>query len=170
MLIALRRQIGLADADFALFAGVDARGDLGAGFAHGRIVDGVDVAASGAGRIFRAEPYRCGRAGNHTASKAVAAVRCERSAIAGAGLRLHGEGGAAGAVVAGDIGVGVVRALRALGRVVRADFERIALVAPVAVVVARARVLIEVAIRLARRVVLAGNTAVEALFGVIAGA
>ena len=39
--------------------------------------------------------------------------------------------------------------------------------APIAIVVARTRILVEVTIRLARRIVLSGNTTVEAVFGVV---
>jgi hypothetical protein len=65
----------------------------------------------------------------------------------------------------------VVRALAAvvvLGVVPGGDLVRIAAVVPVAVVVAGARVLIEVAVRLAGRVVLARDAAVVAVFRVVA--
>src|SRR5438876_217954 len=60
---------------------------------------------------------------------------------------------------AAELEVRVILALRVLGREVGADLVRVTGVVPLAVVVAAAGVLVEVTIRLAGRVVLAGDLA-----------
>lgn len=72
----------MSDADFAGVARIEACLNLGAWFAHRRIVDRIGVAATRARRILRAEPDGVVDAWELAAAKAVAAVRGERSAIA----------------------------------------------------------------------------------------
>jgi len=162
-------QLGLSDADFACVARIDTSLHLRTGLAFRRIADRIDVAASHARRVFRTEPHGVIDAGQVAAAEAVTSVGRERTAIARARCRLRHIRLRARAAIAGNARSGVVRALATLGRITGADFERVALVAPVAVVVSSARILIEVTIRLAGRIVLSGNTAVEAIFGVVAG-
>ncbi len=168
LFVATGRQLRLSDTNFARVARIDARLHLRAGLAFRRIVDRIAIAAPRAGRIFRTEPYRVIDSRKLAAAEAIAAVGRERSAITEAILRLHRECLRARPAISRNTGARIVRALAAFRRVIRRDLERVALVAPVAIIVSSARVLIEVAIGLARRIVLPGNTTIEAVFGVIA--
>jgi len=122
----------------------------------------------------RAEPDVVAAAGGELAApEAVAAVRGERAAEIQAGVRLRLVELLAGAARPGGIRAQVVRAGRAvvrLGVVVRRDRVGIALVVPVAAVVARAGVLIEVAVDDACRPGVARDAAVIVPLGVVAGA
>lgn len=163
-------QVGLANADLARFAGIQAGLDLRAGLAFRRIVDRVDIAASCACGVLRAEPNRVGQTRQGAAAEAIAAIGRERAAIIEANRRLCLVRRRACAVVPCDIRVRVVGALAAFRRVVGRDLEWIAFMAPIAIVVAGAGILIEVAIALAGRIVLARDTAVEAILCIVAGA
>lgn len=143
-------QLRLSDANLARGARIDARLHLRAGLAFQRVVDGVTVAASGTRWIFGTEPHSVVDPGKLAAAEAVTTIRCKRPAIIQAGLGLRHVCLSARSVVAGNVGAWIVCALAAFRRVIRGDFERVAFVAPVAIVISGARVLVEVAIRLAR--------------------
>ncbi len=167
---ATRGQLSLSDANFACCARIEACLHLGARFAFQRIVDRIGVATPDARWVFRSEPNGVVDAWKCAATEAVASIGGQWSAIIEARLGLRCIGLRAGAAVAWNAGARVVGTLAALRWVIRSHFERVAFMAPVAVVVACARILIEVTIGLARRIVLARNAAVEAIFGVVAGA
>jgi len=70
---------------------------------------------------------------------------------------------------AGDRRVRIETAMRvATRRIIRGDRERVARLTPIAMIVAGAGVLIEIAILPTRRIVLTRNTAKEGVFGVVA--
>src|SRR5262249_1289991 len=141
---------------------------VGAGFALGRIGERRQAAAAGPGRVLGTEPHRSGCPRDRAAPEAVAPIRSERDAVAQALRGLRGVRVGARPVEARDRSVRIVAALAALWRIGRPSLERVAGVVPVAIVVAGARVLVEVAILLAGGVVLARDPAVEAVFGVVA--
>ena len=150
LLDAARRQLRLSDADLARVARIDAGLYLGAWFAFRRIAYRIQIAATDPRWIFRSEPHGVGEPVEFAAAEAVASVGSEGAAVVQACLGLRRISGAARPIVTRNVCIGIVFALAALGRIVRAHFERIALVAPEAIVVSGAGVLIEVAIRLAR--------------------
>ena len=69
------------------------------------------------------------------------------------------------------MGVRIVRAVRvAARRIVGRDRQRIAALAPIALVIARASILVEVAVAVTRCIVLTRDTAEVGIFGVVARA
>src|SRR5512144_463791 len=145
-----------------MLASVEAALHLLAGMALGRIRGVVDVAGARTARVRGTEPNRRRRAGDAATTEAVAAVRHQRSAEIETRVFLRVERLIARqrrAAAFDDLGVRVVGAAAAYGWEIRCDFIRIAAMIPVALVVARAGVLIEIAILDARRIRLTGNVA-----------
>ena len=146
--------------------------DLRARLALGRVVQHLDVARAVAAAVGRAEDRRCDRATGCSSSRSSRSrwARARRSSwcrpcrAGDRGWCSSSTGSAAPpsttAALPGMLLFAIVGALLvAFRRVAGRERERVAAVAPVAIVVARARVLVEVAVRLARRVVLAGDLA-----------
>src|SRR5262249_29149742 len=140
---AVRREHRLADAELAVTAGVQARLHREARVALGRVADASDVAASLTVRVRRAEPNVLAAYGpERAAAEAVTAVRRERAAVAEARVGLHVVELVAARVGPGRVGVLIVGALVQLRVRVRRDLVGVALVVPVAVVVAGPGILV----------------------------
>lgn len=140
----------MSDANLTRVARIDARLYLRAGLAFCRVVDGGAVAASDTRWIFGTEPHGVVDSRELAAAEAITTIGCERSAIVEAGLRLRHVRLRARAAITWNARARIVCALAAFRWIIRGDFERVAFVTPVAIVISGARVLVEVAIRLAR--------------------
>lgn len=171
----LGRQFVFAQAQFAFIAAVQAGRDGIAGMAF----IGIELVAETArglagGLVDRAQKDEiAASAGQFAAAKAVAAIGRERAAGLVAGIALHGIELGAGLIGAGRFRVGIVfagRAVFGLGIVIGRYRMGVAGVIPVAVVVARARVGIEIAIYGASRSGLSRNASIKGAFGVVTGA
>ena len=162
----------LADADLTFAAVVEARGDRHAGVTNRRVIERVHGANGIAGGALRTKPDEGAAARRQLATtETIAAVGRERSAVVMAGVGLSGVQLAAGFAGRRDhrVGAGVLTltAVVRLGVVVGRRLVGVALVAPIAVVVAGAGVLVEVAVDLAGRSSLPWDTPKEAVFGVV---
>lgn len=165
---AVSRRRRTPDAHLTRIALVEARGHRRAWATSRRVVDMRGITRACVLRR-RADPHVLAAVGRQfAAAETITAVGRDRQAYveARAGLcccQLCAVGAAPrnGCVRL----IGAVRV--SAGRVVRCDRQRIAFVAPIAVVVAGARVRVEVTILAARCVVLARNAAVIRIFGVV---
>lgn len=143
-------QLSLSDAEFAGVTRIDACLHLRARLAFRRIVHRIGVATSDAYWVFRSEPYSVIDAWQCAATKTVASIWRNWPAGINAVLRLRRGCLGARNARAGNASSGIVRACHAIGWVIRGHFERVAFVAPVALVVTTVQILVEVTIDGAR--------------------
>jgi len=160
-----------ANADLTWIARVEARFDRRTRVAGFGIVLVRPIARAGA-LLGRAEPDVVATVGRKlTAAEAITPVGRERQAIVETLRCLRCREGRTGQAATGDRQIRVIAAVRVSARrVVWSNGKRIAVLTPITMIVARARVLIEVAILPTRSVILTGNPSEVGVFGIVARA